>query len=153
MKMPCPSLLFWGLDFQAGYLGSEDDSEACLLQTLSTFSWCFCLKDLIIILAWLLKKSCDKIYVTSFKPLFQVYSSVALNPFILLWNHHHHSAPEHSYRPKPKFLLKNDSSFFFFPSFWQSLLHFSVSRNMIILGTSNKWNYIVFVHLCLAYFT
>ena len=153
MKMPCPSLLFWGLDFHAGHLGLEDDSEACLLQTLSTFLDVFAWKIWSSFLLGYFKKNCGKIYITSFKPLFQVYSSVALNPFILLWNHHHHSTPEHSYHPKPKFLLKNDSSFFFFPSSWQSLLHFSVFRNMIILGTSHKWNYIVFVHLCLAYFT
>ena len=74
-----------------------------------------------------------------------MYSSVALNIFTLLCNHHYHPCLELFHLPQLKLCINT-----YFLSFLATIILFSVLVNLTTLGTSYKWNHTIFVLLWLA---
>ena len=84
---------------------------------------------------------------------FKAYNSVALSTFTLLCNQHHHPSPElfSSCKNETVSIQQYNPVLSIPPSLATTIL-LSVSKSFTILGTSCKWNQILFVLLCLDYF-
>ena len=84
---------------------------------------------------------------------FKVHCSVTLNIFTSSYSYHYHPSPEMFHHPKSKLYPLNNN--FPISPLSQTLVTtilLSVYMSLTTLGTSCKWNHVIFVPLCLTYF-
>jgi hypothetical protein len=86
---------------------------------------------------------------------FYVYSSVTLSTLTLSYSHHLHLSPDSFCLVKTKTLYPSNISSPFFsllPKPLETPILLSLCVNVTTPGTSDKWNYTIFVLLHLVYF-
>ena len=76
----------------------------------------------------------------------KMYSSVSLSTFTLLGHHHHYLPPELFHLLKPKLRYHLTKSPLTPHLYLLVTIQLSISMNLIILGTTYKWNYILYIY-------